>query len=118
MAHVAAPPASDQPIASDQPVAFADIDLDSLPGQIGAAVLRASDGAVLRPPASPDLLSDHDLSILYRMLREVGDVVPDGEGLRRIEVSFQGGVRYTVALAGDGTGDGFVYILKRRQATE
>jgi hypothetical protein len=46
------------------------------------------------------------------MLREIGEVVPDDEGMKRLEISFQGGVRYTVVLVDDGL-DGLVYIIKR-----
>jgi len=86
--------------------------IDSVPGRVGSVILRSSDGATLHRDGQ---LSDHDASILYQMLREIGEVVPDDEGLRRVEVSFQAGFRYTVVLVDEGL-DGFVYIVKRRSA--
>eukprot|EP00568_Trieres_chinensis_P003491 CAMPEP_0183302884 /NCGR_PEP_ID=MMETSP0160_2-20130417/8514_1 /TAXON_ID=2839 ORGANISM="Odontella Sinensis, Strain Grunow 1884" /NCGR_SAMPLE_ID=MMETSP0160_2 /ASSEMBLY_ACC=CAM_ASM_000250 /LENGTH=124 /DNA_ID=CAMNT_0025465709 /DNA_START=51 /DNA_END=425 /DNA_ORIENTATION=- len=124
MAHLALPPDQQQlgdPASASPTGGFASIDLDSIPGQIGSAILRASDGAIVQPPppAVEGGLSDRELSILYRMIREAGDVIPDDEGLRRIEVSFQaGGPRYTVALVGDGGGDGYVFVVKRRQTEQ
>mmetsp|Transcript_2329 Transcript_2329/g.6780 ORF Transcript_2329/g.6780 Transcript_2329/m.6780 type:complete len:131 (-) Transcript_2329:399-791(-) len=104
MQHVVPPPIN--PAALDV--------IDSVPGRIGSAILRASDGALLhRPEGGTSPVSDHDLSILYKMLREVGEVVPDGEGMKRLEISFQGGIRYTLVLASDGL-DGVVYVIKRR----
>ena len=47
--------------------------IDSVPGRIGCAIIRASDGALLhRPEGGTSPVSDHDLSVLYKMLREVG----------------------------------------------
>mmetsp|Transcript_26593 Transcript_26593/g.58273 ORF Transcript_26593/g.58273 Transcript_26593/m.58273 type:complete len:124 (+) Transcript_26593:152-523(+) len=100
-----------QPQIAANPVAL-DI-LDSVPNRIGSAILRASDGAVFhRSEGGGSPVSDHDASILYHMLRELGEVVPDDEGMKRLEISFQGGVRYTVVLVDDGL-DGLVYIIKR-----
>lgn len=120
MAHLVATSMTEHSTAATNPAAehFV-VDVDSIPGQIGTSIIRASDGAIIRPPtvspgAPTDGLTEHDVAILYRMLREVGDVIPAGEGLKRIDVSFQG-VRYSVALVGDGAGDGFVFIVKRRQ---
>ena len=88
--------------------------IDSVPGRIGCAIIRASDGALLhRPEGGTSPVSDHDLSVLYKMLREVGEVVPDGEEMKRLEISFQGGIRYTLVLASDGL-DGVIYVIKRR----
>ena len=88
--------------------------IDSVPGRIGSVILRASDGALIhRPEGGTSPVSDHDAAILYKMLREAGEVVPSDEGMQRMEISFQGGIRYTLVLAEDGL-DGMVFVIKRR----
>ena len=100
-----------QQLIAANPVAL-DI-LDSVPDRIGSAILRASDGAVFhRSEGGASPVSDQDASILYSMLREIGEVLTDDEGMKRLEISFQGGVRYTLVLVDDGL-DGLVYVIKR-----
>jgi hypothetical protein len=89
------------------------VDLDAVPGQVGHAVLRASDGsAVLGPTGS---LTEHDAVVLHRMMLEIGSVLggKDNEegGFRRVTVGFRD-VTYAVAMGGGG-GDGCgVYVVK------
>lgn len=105
--------------------ASAIIDLDSIPGQIGHAVLRASDGTILRPPTGS--LTDQDVMIVYRMMMEIGTVLEGGtggkesdsgsssdevEGLQRVTVGFKD-VSYAVTLGGS---DGCVYIVKKKSS--
>ena len=84
------------------------IDLDSVPGQIGHAVLRVSDGTIIRRPTGS--LSERDVGIVYRMMLEIGTVL-EGEGLQRVTVGFRS-VSYAVAL-----GDGCLYIVKKRSSS-
>mmetsp|Transcript_13182 Transcript_13182/g.22485 ORF Transcript_13182/g.22485 Transcript_13182/m.22485 type:complete len:135 (+) Transcript_13182:50-454(+) len=101
------------------------IDLDSIPGQIGHAILRASDGTILRPPTGS--LSEQDLMIVYRMMLEIGTVLEGGtggkeddnntsneveEGLQRVTVGFKD-VSYAVTLGGS---DGCLYIVKKKSS--
>eukprot|EP00571_Detonula_confervacea_P012140 CAMPEP_0172312542 /NCGR_PEP_ID=MMETSP1058-20130122/17860_1 /TAXON_ID=83371 /ORGANISM="Detonula confervacea, Strain CCMP 353" /LENGTH=106 /DNA_ID=CAMNT_0013026027 /DNA_START=73 /DNA_END=396 /DNA_ORIENTATION=+ len=83
------------------------VDLDVIPGQIGHAILRASDGTILRPPSGN--LTERDVGIVYRMLLEIGTVL-EGEGLQRVTVGFRS-VSYAIAFGG---GDGCLYIVKKR----
>ena len=84
-----------------------EIDLDTVPGQIGQAILRASDGSLLRPPTGS--LTERDVGMVYRMMLEIGTVL-DGEGLQRVTVGFRS-VSYAVAL-----GDNCLYIVKKKSS--
>jgi hypothetical protein len=104
------------------------IDLDSIPGQIGHAILRASDGTILRPPTGS--LTEQDVMIVYRMMLEIGTVLEGGtgggkdnddndtnnsnavEGLQRVTVGFKE-VSYAVTLGGS---DGCLYIVKKKSS--
>ena len=86
------------------------IDLESIPGQIGHAILRASDGTLLRPPTGS--LTEHDVGIVYRILLEIGTVL-EGEGVQRVTVGLRS-VSYAVALGG---ADGCLYIVKKRSSS-
>ncbi|KAL7492576.1 hypothetical protein ACHAWT_001662 [Skeletonema menzelii] len=101
------------------------IDLDSVPGQIGNAILRASDGTILRPPTGS--LTEQDVMIVYRMMLEIGTVLEGGtggkdddhnntrteaEGLQRVTVGFKD-VSYAVTLGGT---DGCLYIVKKKSS--
>lgn len=88
------------------------IDLDTIPGQIGHAILRASDGTILQPPSGS--LTERDVGIVYRMMLEIGTVL-DGqeEGLQRLSVGFRS-ISYAVTLGG---GDGCLYIVKKRSSS-
>jgi hypothetical protein len=93
-----------------------DIDLDAIPGQIGHAILRASDGAIMNGPTG--CLTDRDVRVAYRMMLEVGTVLSGDDaneregGLRRVAVGFRG-VTYAITLGGD---DGCLYVVKRRSS--
>jgi hypothetical protein len=86
------------------------IDLDSIPNQIGHAILRASDGDIVRQPTGT--LTAADLNVLYKMLLETSDVLNNSEEVIQ-RVSISGGnedVEYSISL---GT-DGLIYIVKKR----
>ena len=86
------------------------IDLDSVPQQIGHAILRTADGTILQPPSGS--LSEKDVGIIYRMMLEVGTVLDGKEGLQRLSIGFKS-VSYAVTL---GCGDGCIYIVKKRSS--
>ena len=86
-----------------------EIDLDSVPSQIGHATLRAADGTILRSPTGS--LTEKDVGIVYRMLLEIGTVL-NGEGLQRVTVGFKS-VSYAICLGG---GDGCLYIVKKKSS--
>ena len=101
------------------------IDLDSIPNQIGHAILRSSDGTILRPPSGS--LSDQDVVVIYRMMLEIGAVLEGGTGgkedsfdnknnnnddLQRVTVGFKH-VSYVVTLGGS---DGCMYIVKKKSS--
>ena len=106
------------------------IDLDSIPGQIGHAIIRISDGTILRPPTGS--LTKQDIEIIYRMMLEIGTVLEGGtggkdyhndynnnesgevknEGLQRVTVGFKE-VSYAVTLGGS---DGCLYIVKKKSS--
>lgn len=87
-------------------------DLDAVPGQIGHAILRASDGTILRPPSGS--LAERDVATIYRMIMEVGTLLDGGgEGLQRVTVGFCS-VSYAIALGGDS--NEYLYIVKIRSS--
>lgn len=83
-------------------------DLEAVPCQVGHAVLRSSDGSILRAPTGG--LSDRDVGIIYRMLLEIGTKL-NGEALQRFTISF-GAVAYVVVMS---PSDGCVYVVKKQQ---
>uniref|UniRef100_A0A7S2S507 Late endosomal/lysosomal adaptor and MAPK and MTOR activator 5 n=1 Tax=Eucampia antarctica TaxID=49252 RepID=A0A7S2S507_9STRA len=90
------------------------VDLESIPNQIGTAILRSSDGIPLRPHTGD--LSENDGNVLYQMLLEVGDVLESDESLKSINISCGGGntndggaPHYSVCVA-----DTCVYIVKKK----
>ena len=87
------------------------IDLDAIPGQIGHAILHSSDGSIIQSPTGS--ISERDVSIVYRILLEIGTVLDGKEGLQRLAVSFKS-VSYAVTLGGS---DGYVYIVKKRSSS-
>ena len=100
-----------QPQQQQPPQPSKVIDLDSVPQQIGHAILRAADGTILQPPSGS--LSEKDVGIIYRMMLEVGTILEDGkEGLQRLSIGFKS-VSYAVTL---GCGDGCLYIVKKRSS--
>ena len=105
-ASVSVPPS--QPV--QPPPANEVLDLDAVPGQIGHAILRASDGTILRPPSGS--LTERDVGIVYRMMFEIGMVLEGDEGLQRVTVGFKE-VSYAIALGG---GDGCLYIVKKKSS--
>lgn len=115
-ASIAPPPAHASVVVGQQAVSD---HLDAVPGQVGHAVLRASDGTVLRPPTGS--LTERDVGVVYRILLEIGTVLEGGRGegggtdeggLQRVTIGFQS-VSYAVAMGG---GDGCVYIVKKRSS--
>ena len=94
-----------QPAPLDTPTT---IDLDSIPNQIGSAIL-SPDGTLLRPPSGS--LTEKDVAIIYRMMMEVGTVL-EGEGMERVTIGFSG-VSYVVGVGGDGC----LYIVKKRSSS-
>ena len=104
------------------------IDLDSIPGQIGHAIVSITDGTILRPPTGS--LSKQDVEIVYRMMLEIGTVLEGGtggkdtmnnisdsdevvvEGLQRVTVGFKE-VSYAITLGGS---DGCLYIVKKKSS--
>ena len=103
------------------------IDLDSIPDQIGNAILRVTDGTILRPPTGS--LTEQDVEIIYRMMLEIGTILEGGtggkypnrdnyynnevvEGLQRVAVGFKK-VSYAVTLGGS---DGCLYIVKKKSS--
>lgn len=88
-------------------------DLDAVPGQIGHAIIRASDGTILRPPSGS--LTERDINIVYRMIMEVGTLLDgSGEGgLQRVTVGFRT-VSYAIALGGEN--NDCLYIVKKRSS--
>jgi len=103
--------------------------LESIPDQVGIAILRSQDGSMIQQPSGT--LFDHDVQILYQMLLEIGGIlVSTGnistgsekgrESLKRFTVEMgsgggDGGEREKISYSVCATGDGFVYIVKRRQ---
>ena len=87
------------------------IDLDAIPGQIGHAILHSSDGSIIQSPTGS--ISERDVSIVYRILLEIGTVLDGKEGLQRLAISFKS-VSYAVTLGGS---DGYVYIVKKRSSS-
>lgn len=90
------------------------IDLQTIPSQIGHAIL-SPDGSIVQRVGS---LSERDAGILYRMMLEVGTVVATDKtvasnkgGVRRVTVGF-GGVSYVVGVGGDGC----LYIVKKKSS--
>mmetsp|Transcript_32841 Transcript_32841/g.50227 ORF Transcript_32841/g.50227 Transcript_32841/m.50227 type:complete len:88 (+) Transcript_32841:70-333(+) len=81
-------------------------DLESVPGQIGTAMLRCTDGSLVR--ACTGRLTPDRANIVYRMLAETGALLKEDEGLRTLSVSFSA-VRYTASLDDD-----YVYIVQTR----
>lgn len=85
-------------------------DLDTVSGQIGHAIIRASDGTIVRPPSGS--LTERDVAIVYQMILEAGTLLNgNGEGLQQVTVSFRS-VSYAVAIGG-GRND-CLYIVKKR----
>jgi hypothetical protein len=94
-------------------------DLESIPNQIGYAILNSKDGSLLHPPSG--LLSHHDIDLLYQILLEVGETMKENETtargsgpgsedkLKKITIG-GGNILYNMCL----TADGFVYLVKRR----
>jgi len=92
------------------------LDLESIPNQIGHAILRSTDGSVIRKSGS---LESNDIDILYKMLLEMGDIlnangnVKKGkkeELLKRVNVQGGNGVCYSMGVSKDE----LVYIVKKR----
>lgn len=94
-----------QPSTSDS-APTPDLDLETIPCQVGHAVLRSSDGSILCAPTGG--LSDRDVGIIYRMLLEIGTKL-NGEALQRFTISF-GAVSYVVAMSSS-----CVYVVKKKQ---
>mmetsp|Transcript_28715 Transcript_28715/g.34986 ORF Transcript_28715/g.34986 Transcript_28715/m.34986 type:complete len:113 (-) Transcript_28715:188-526(-) len=81
------------------------IDLESIPNQIGFAVLRVSDGSLVCPISGD--ITDADAVCLYRILLETGNLLAAKEDLVRVTISFKK-FQYRFCLSNDG----LVYIVK------
>jgi hypothetical protein len=100
------------------------VDLESVPNQIGHAILRSSNGSIIKPPNGS--LSSHDVNILYKMLLEMGHILNDQtsavngntnsnkkeELLKKVTV--QGGTGNDIRYCMGVSKDGLVYIVKKR----
>ena len=83
-------------------------DLESIPNQIGHAILNSKDGSLLIQPSGS--LSHHDIDILYQILLEVGETTKDShEKLKKVTIEGND-VLYSLCC----TADGFVFIVKKR----
>jgi|EP01083_Nonionella_stella_P045897 hypothetical protein len=92
-------------------------DLESIPNQIGHAIINSKDGALLHPPSGS--LSHHDIDLLYQILLEVGETMKEdgnsastgtsGDKLKKVTIE-GGDALYSMCA----TTDGFVYVVKRR----
>ena len=96
----------------------------SLPGQLGSAILRITDGTIIHGPAG--LLTPRDLDIIYRIMLEVGTILNAGdddsdkvgrdadkgdEGLfRKLTVQFRN-VIYIVVIDGE-----CMYVVKKKSS--
>ena len=96
----------------------------SIPGQLGSAILRITDGTILHGPAG--LLTPRDLDIIYRIMLEVGTILNAGdddsdkvgrgadkgdEGLfRKLTVQFRN-VIYIVVIDGE-----CMYVVKKKSS--
>lgn len=97
------------------PLHHLDVDLESVPNQIGHAILRAADGSALKPPNGS--LSANDVEVLYKMLLEMGHILKPqssndagGELLKKVTIQGGNGICYCMGISMDG----LVYIIKKR----
>ena len=94
------------------------VDLESIPNQIGHAILRSANGSILKPPNGS--LTTNDVEILYKMLLEMGSILKEGsssdngnakeELLNKVTVQGGNGISYCLGVSKDG----YVYIVKKR----
>lgn len=80
-------------------------DLESIPNQLGHAILFAKDGSLVQAPS--ESMSQHDIDLLYKILLEVE--IGRGDKLRKITVK-GGEMVYSICV----TADGYIYIVKQR----
>ena len=98
----------------------------SLPGQLGSAILRITDGTIIHGPAG--LLTPRDLDIIYRIMLEVGTILVDDAGdddsdkvergadmsdeglFRKLTVQFRN-VIYIVVIDGE-----CMYVVKKKSS--
>ena len=91
------------------------VNLDVIPGQIGSAILRASDGTIVQGPMGR--LTTRDVDIVYQIMLEIGTLLLEAGGggreggcCRGVMVGFQN-VMYNVALDGE-----CFYIVKKKSS--
>lgn len=100
----------------------------NLPGQLGSAILRKTDGTIQHGPAG--LLTPRDLDIIYRIMLEVGTILVDNAGaddsdkgelvrgadngeeglFRKLTVQFRN-VIYIVVIDGE-----HMYVVKKKSS--
>ncbi len=119
-------------------------DLESIPNQIGHAILNSSDGSLL---SSSGTLSQNDVDILYQVVLEIGETMKPqkngfgggfgstststsgstsvegtngssgggGGGEKLKKITIEGGgIQYSICV----TADGFIYLIKRRSVDQ
>ena len=98
----------------------------NLPGQLGSAILRTTDGTIIHGPAG--LLTPRDLDIIHRIMLEVGTILADDAGdddsdkvergadesdeglFRKLTVQFRN-VVYIVVIDGE-----CMYVVKKKSS--
>ena len=118
--------ASSSSTANNKTTSSAVDNILSIPGQIGSAVLRITDGTILHGPAG--LLTPRDLDIIYRIMLEVGTILVGNAGdddsdkvgrgadkgdeglFRKLTVQFRN-VIYIVVIDGE-----CMYVVKKKSS--
>ena len=91
--------------------------LESIPNQIGHAILTAADGSTIRQANGS--LSTKDVDIVYKIILEMGYILNIDEKvsmreelLKRITIQGGNGVYYCIGASKDG----LIYIVKKSDA--
>jgi hypothetical protein len=118
--------ASSSSTANNKTTSSAVENILSLPGQLGSAILRITDGTILHGPAG--LLTPRDMDIIYRIMLEVGTILVGNDGdddsdkvgrgadkvdeglFRKLTLQFQN-VIYIVVIDGE-----CMYVVKKKSS--